>query len=193
METVESPQSKEEYPVIIHNVGGKEPNGKPTRIGKWTFATKIVRDVVLDNIDGRVLNSCAGQTRLESHKRGVETVRNDLNPEVNADLHVDAQNIDEHFDDGSFDSVVHDPPFNTDRADKLYEGYAAQDYMAMRRALKPLVDKGGTFVELGWNSWGLSGFDDWKRVAHHIYRQPFKADIHLVVDERINQSEVCDF
>jgi hypothetical protein len=45
--------STEGYPIHLHNVGGKEPDGTPSRIGKWTFATKMVRDVVLDNVHGR--------------------------------------------------------------------------------------------------------------------------------------------
>lgn len=192
MPTTEEPRC-DDYRVVIHNVGGKEPDGKPTRIGKWTFSTKMVRDVVLDNISGRVLNACAGQTRLDEHKRGVDVVRNDLNPQIDADHHVAAVELGDILDSGSFDAVVHDPPFDAGRADKLYEGFHASEYMQMRRSLKPLVSKGGTFVELGWNSWGLAGFDGWERVEHHIYRQPFKADVHLVVDQRINQRSVSEF
>lgn len=192
-EAIDEPESDTDYRVFVHNVGGKEPDGTPTRIGKWTFGTKMVRDVVLKHCEGRVLNSCAGQTRLSEHKRGIDVVRNDLNPEIDADLHVDANDLADEFDAGSFDTVVHDPPFDAGRAEKLYEGFHASEYMAMRRNLKDLVSKGGTFVELGWNSWGLAGFDGWERVEHHIYRQPFKADVHLVVDRRINQKSVGDF
>lgn len=191
VETVEQPSSRRtSYPIYIHNVGGKEPDGKPTRIGKWTFATKMVRDVVLDNVHGRVLNACAGRTRLE--KRGCEFVRNDLNPEVDADTHVDVRSIDEAFRRDEFDSAVNDPPFDAGRAAKLYEGFHAKGYMEAREAIAPLVRPGGTYIELGWNSWGLADVDGWERKAHHIYRQPFKADVHLVVDRRLNQSKLAD-
>lgn len=183
VETVERPSSRQGYPVVIHNVGGKEPDGKPTRISRWTFATKMVRDVVLDAVHGRVLNACAGQTRLE--KRGCEFVRNDLNPDVDADTHHDVRDLADVFRRDEFDSVVLDPPFDPGRADKLYEGFHAKGYMDAREAVAPLVRPGGTFVELGWNSWGLADTPGWKRVAHHLYRQPFKADVHLVVDRRV--------
>lgn len=184
--TTERPNSQTDYPIYIHNVGGKEPDGKPTRIGKWTFGTKMVRDVVLSHINGRVLNACAGETVLR--KRGCEIVRNDLNPEIDADHHHDVRSIDEEFEPGSFDSVINDPPFDAGRADKLYEGFHASGYLDARSELSELVRPGGTYIELGWNSWGLADMDGWERVEHHLYRQPFKGDIHLVVDRRINQS-----
>jgi len=186
METVDKPESREGYPIRIHNVGGKEPDGKPTRIGRWTFGTKIVREVVLDAVDGRVLNACAGETQLQ--KRGCTFVRNDLNPDKNAEYHHDVREIDAFFDEESFDAVINDPPFDPGRADKLYEGFHATGYMDAREACAALVKPGGTYVELGWNSWGLSGFDEWERVTHHLYRQPFKADVHLVVDRRVPQA-----
>lgn len=175
------------YPTYRHNIGGKEPDGKPTRLGKWTFGTKMVRDVVLSHLDGDVLNACAGKTDLSEYKRGVEIVRNDLNPDIPADSHHDAQTLDEHYETESFDAVINDPPFDTGRADKLYEGYDASGYMSIREALSSLVKRGGIYIELGWNSWGLAGKDGWKRVEDHHFRQPFKGDVWLVVDRRINQ------
>jgi len=179
--------SKEAYPIYLHNVGGKEPNGKPTRVGKWTFGTKMVRDVVLDAVGGRVLNTCCGETKLE--KRGCEFVRNDLNTDIDADSHVDVQSINEHYEPESFDSVIFDPPFDPGRSEKLYEGWHASEYTEARKAIAELVKPGGIVVELGWNSWSLADKDGWERIEHHLYRQSsFKADIHLTVDRRINQA-----
>lgn len=191
METIEEPRSNTDYRLFIHNVGGKEPCGKPTRIGKWTFSTKMVRDVVLGHVHGRVLNACAGETRLS--KPDCEFVRNDLNPEIEADHHEDVRELDGVFSRREFDSAILDPPFDPGRGDKLYEGFHASGYMEARESVAPLVRKGGTYIELGWNSWGLADMDGWERVEHHIYRQPFKADVHLVVDRRVNQRTVHDY
>jgi hypothetical protein len=178
--------TREGYPVYLHNVGGKEPDGKPTRIGKWTFATKMVRDIVLDHVHGRVLNACAGQTELE--KRGCTFVRNDLNEDIDADYHYDVRDLDEHLEPESFDSVILDPPFDPGRAEKLYEGWHGQDYSDARDAVAELVRPGGTVVELGWNSWSLGDKDGWERQEWHMFRQAsFKGDVHLVVDRRVNQ------
>ena len=183
--------STKSYPIYLHNVGGKEPSGKPTRIGKWTFGTKMVRDVVLDAVDGRVLNACAGETELE--KRGCEFVRNDIDESVNADTHADVRSIDEHYDAESFDAVILDPPFDPGRAEKLYEGMHANGYTEARNAVKQLVRPGGVVVELGWNSWSMSDMEGWEPVEHHLYRQSsFKADIHLTVDRRIEQTKLSE-
>lgn len=176
--------------VVWHTVGGKEPSGKPTRIGRWTFATKMVRDVVLDAVDGRVLNACAGKTKLQ--KRGCEFVRNDLDDEIDAKTHVDVREIDDVYEPESFDAAILDPPFDPGRAAKLYEGFHGQEYSNARDAVGRLVRRGGVVVELGWNSWSLSDKDGWESVDHHIFRQAsFKGDVHLTVDRKVNQQTLA--
>jgi len=174
------------YPIYLHNVGGKEPDGKPSRIGKWTFGTKMVRDVVLRHIDGEVVNACAGKTKLE--KRGCEIHRNDIDVERDADTYFDVREIGEHLKDRSFDTAILDPPFDPGRGEELYKGFHASGYIDARESVGRLVKRGGKIIELGWNSWSLADKDNWRRVEHHMYRQPFKADIHLTIDEKVNQS-----
>jgi len=178
--------STEGYPIYLHNVGGKEPNGEPTRLGKWTFGTRMVREIVLDHVGGRVLNACAGKTKLQ--KRGTEFVRNDIDENRDADLHVDVREIHQHFEAESFDAAILDPPFDPGRAAKLYEGWHGQEYSNARDAVAEVVRRGGVVVELGWNSWSLSDKDGWEPVEHHLFRQSsFKGDVHLTVDRKINQ------
>lgn len=188
----------EGYPVYRWKIGGKEPDGKPTRVGKWTFGTRMVREVVLDHIEGRVLNACAGKTKLSRYKRGLDVVRNDINEDRDADHHVDVREIHHHFEDESFDAAVLDPPFDPGRAAKLYEGWHGSEYAPAREAVGRLVERGGTLVELGWNSTGLADRNDsekpeWERQAWYVYPQAsFKADIHLTVDQKVNQSSITD-
>ena len=182
--------SEEGYPIFMHNVGGKDRNGEPVRIDRWTFSVAPVRDVVLDHIHGRVLNACAGKTKLQ--KRGCEIVRNDLNEEIDADTHADVCELHEHYEAESFDSAILDPPFDPGRGEELYKGLHASDYIGARDAVGQLVRRGGTVVELGWNSWSLADKDGWERVEHHLYRTPFKGDVHLVVDRRVNQRRLTD-
>jgi hypothetical protein len=183
--------SREGYPIWREKIGGKEPDGKPSRVGKWTFGTRMVREMVLDAIHGRVLNACAGKTKLR--KRGCEFVRNDIDEDRDADLHVDVREIHHHFEDGLFDSAVLDPPFDPGRAAKLYEGWHGQEYSSARDAVGQLVRPGGTVVELGWNSYGLHDKNeenkpDWERQEWYVYPQAsFKGDIHLTVDRKVPQ------
>lgn len=137
-------------------IGGKEPNGKPACIGRWTFQTRKVREELLDKLHGRVLNACAGQTHLS--KNGIDVVRNDLNPDIEADYHVDITDIDTVFDDHSFDVVVLDPPFDQTQSDELYDGLHARDVGTARKKLAALVKPGGSIVEFGWSTWSSSDY-----------------------------------
>lgn len=183
---------------VVHRwkVGGREPDGKPTRIGKWTFETRMVRDIVLDAVHGAVLNACAGETKLQ--KRGCEFVRNDIDEDIEADFHHDVRDLHEHLPAESFDSAVLDPPFDPGRAAKLYEGWHGQEYSHARDAVGALVRPGGIVVELGWNSYSLSDVNDpdrptWERLGWYVYPQAsFKGDVHLTVDRKVNQQRLTD-
>ncbi|WP_324758182.1 hypothetical protein [Haloarcula montana] len=169
------------------NVGGKEPNGKPAAIGRWTFQTKKVRDELLSWLEGRVLNAFAGKTRLSDYKNGIEEVRNDLNPERDADYHVDAVELGQMFDENTFDVVVLDPPFDQTQSDELYDGLHARDMGDIRRAVAPLVKPGGRIVEFGWDMWGASDyFDLWSREHKRFFRRamPGRHPILMTVDKK---------
>lgn len=171
------------YRVEVHRMGGREPDGSPSFLGKWTFQAKIVRDVVERNLSGRVLNSTAGKTRL-THGAG-EIVRNDLNPDIEADHHFDVTDIDEHLPEASFDTVIFDPPFDAGQANKRYEGFHAREVNAARQALAKLVRPGGRLIEFGWNSHGAAAYRGWSREELHLFqRGPCLPDVIGVVDRK---------
>lgn len=172
-------------PENIHKVGGREKDGSPTYIGPWTFRCGMVRRVVEDAMHGRVLNACAGKTRLSSHAAD-EIVRNDINPEMDADHHHDVTAIDELFSPSSFDTVVFDPPYDQTQADEHYEGMHDRERGPARRKLAGLVRPGGTFVELGWNPHSVSdGSDEWDGEPFHLFlRGPSYQPVFLTIDHR---------
>src|SRR6056297_1529565 len=53
---------------------------------RWTFQSNKIREWVEERLQGRVLNACAGRTKLVHDG---EIVRNDIDEERDADLHVD--------------------------------------------------------------------------------------------------------
>jgi len=189
-----SPMSKSKEPdtdTIVEdelvNVGGKEPDGKPAAIGRWTFQTKKVRDVLLTWLEGRVLNPFAGKTQLSEYKRGIEEVRNDLNPERDAEYHHDAVELGDVFEPASFDVIVLDPPFDQTQSDEHYDGLHARDMGDIRRKLAPLVKPGGRMVEFGWDMWGASDyFDLWVREDKRFFRRamPGRHPILMTVDKK---------
>lgn len=170
---------------VTENIGGKEPNGKPSAIGRWTFQTKKVRDEMLPYLSGRVLNAFAGKTNLADYKRGIVEVRNDINPERDADHHFDAADLGDAFDDRSFDVAVLDPPFDQTQADEHYDGLHARDMGSVRRAVAPLVKPGGCIVEFGFNLWGAADyFDHWHREEKTLFRRgiPERPPVFMTVD-----------
>lgn len=184
------PVTAEPYSVVFHNVGGREPDGTPTHIGPWTFQTGMVRRVVEGALQGRVLNACAGKTPLRHND---EVVRNDMNPEMDADYHVDVIAIDETFQPDSFETVVFDPPYDQAQADEHYESMHDRQRGPARRKLAELVAPGGVFVELGWNDHSPAlAFDGWQREALHYYRRgPSYQPVFLTIDRlHSRQSEL---
>lgn len=176
------------------NIGGKEPDGKPAAIGRWTFQTKKVRDVLLQYLDGRVLNAFAGKTDLAEYKRGITEIRNDLNPERDADYHLDVADLGEKFDEDTFDVVVLDPPFDQSQADEHYDGMHARDMGSVRNAVAPLVKPGGRIVEFGWSLWGAADYSkQWEREEKLLFRRgiPDRQPVLMVVDRRIQHTLVA--
>lgn len=177
------PRRSPGYNVEIHSIGGREPDGTPAALGKWTFETTVVREVVESAISGRVLNACAGKTHLEHHP----VVRNDLNPERDADHHEDVCTLDgSTFDTATYDAVVFDPPFDNGQAEKRYEGFHAGDITAARGNLAELVAPGGILIELGWNSHSIAkGSDGWEQTDLHLfYRGPCLPDVFLTICQK---------
>lgn len=176
--------SREPYQIGVHRMGGREPDGAPTVLDRWTFSARKVRTVVEDALTGKVLNACAGKTRL-NHGTG-EIVRNDINEDMDADYHIDVCVLDEHFPPASFDTTILDPPFDEGQANERYGGFHARDINSARQALATLTKPGGRLIEFGWNSHGAAAFTGWTREELHIFqRGPCLPDVFGVVDRNM--------
>lgn len=142
------------------------------RTSAMTFSSEKIFEWVISQIPSgaRVLNACAGETKLEEAGDNISVVRNDINTDRDADLHVDVANIADHLPANSFDYIIHDPPFSASESDGTYEGeqtrYGEETISQFRRLLKP----GGKLMIWGysphsypefevsrvhlWNRWG---------------------------------------
>jgi len=138
-----------EEPTEIVSNGGRDTDGSARMLGRWTFQYTPAREIVEEHIHGRVLNACAGKTKLGHNG---EVVRNDLNPERDADYHFDVASIADYFEPQSFDSVIFDPPFDEKQAETKYDGLHAKDVYSALTEFNKLVRGGGTVLTFGWNS-----------------------------------------
>lgn len=89
------------------------------RFSKWTFDDPSIKKWAEEHLNGRVLNVCAGQNRLN---HDAEIVRNDINPDRTADLHVDAGELAAHLEKHSFDTILFDPPWSLYQSNLRYDG-----------------------------------------------------------------------
>jgi len=166
--------------------GGRGHDGSHHTLGRWTFEYEPAREFVEDRLHGRVLNACAGRTKLDHDG---DIVRNDLNPEMDADLHVDVTEIAEYFVPGEFDVVVFDPPFDDHQAEDKYDGLRADSVLDAFREFQKLVAPRGHVITFGWNSWGMSSVDAFEREKTVLLqRGPCLRDVIVTVDRRTNYS-----
>jgi len=116
---------------------------------RWTFQSDKIRRYVEHKLQGRVLNACAGKTKL-THDH--EIVRNDKNPDRDADIHVDVCEIADHFEPESFDTIVYDPPFSQNQANRSYDGKQVGDDALAKRQFDELLSPGGKVIQFGFTT-----------------------------------------
>lgn len=118
---------------------------------RWTFGAQKLRDWVESHLDGRVLNACAGQTQL-THDG--EIVRNDINPEIDADYHIDIRDLPDILDTESFDVIVLDPPFSERQSTTTYdrEDATLPTVTELAHVVNALLKPGGRVVRLGYTT-----------------------------------------
>ncbi len=125
---------------------------------KYTFTLPAIRPFVLSHCRGLVLNVFAGPTMLS--KADCQFVRNDLDPGIDANFHIDAASPDfaselKKCNLTAFDTVLLDPPFSAYLAKRKYEGRWFRDYTLVKNNVDQLASIGTTVISLGFNSTGM--------------------------------------
>ena len=124
-----------------------------------TFTSTKIRNWVEQNLHGRVLNTCAGTTKLK-HR---DIIRNDINPTHDADLHHDVAELGEVLEDKSFDVIIYDPPYSEHQAKETY-GIAdgLPDPEAVASSLDSLLKPSGTIIQWGFSTTPLPLFNGYR-------------------------------
>lgn len=166
------------------SIGGRLEDGSPAYLSPWTFEVPQIRDELANWLRGRVLNACAGETRLPYDG---PVHRNDADPERPADTHHDVRNLDDRLDADPFDVVVYDPPYSQEHAERHYnDHHVGRDWEA-RSALEALTTTGGLVVGFAFNSDGFEGYDGWERVETVYFRTPNMSggDVAMAIDRKV--------
>lgn len=159
---------------------------------RWTFQSTKIRKWVEARLQGHVLNACAGKTMLA---HDAEIVRNDLDEDRDADLHVDVCEVADHFEAGSFDTIVYDPPFSENQANESYELEDGESVVAGRdavakRQIDELLAPGGRVIQFGFTTTCMPAALDYERREVAVWNTLGRCNDYLsVVDEKPGEND----
>ena len=118
-----------------------------TPLNKYTFKSKKIRDWVVSNCEGIVLNLFAGMTFLDIHE-----IRNDIREEMNADYHMDALEFVNTWDGHPFDTVILDPPYAYRKSMEMYDGAVSSPFNKVKDELLRILKPNGIIITFGYHS-----------------------------------------
>jgi len=154
---------------------------------KWTFQSEKIRRWVEGRLQGRTLNACAGKTKL-THDH--EVVRNDIDEDRDADIHVDVCEIAEHLESESFDTIVYDPPFSTYQSNRSYEGRSVGDDALAKRQFDELLAPGGRVIQFGFTTTCMPMALEYERLEVAVWNTLGRCNDYLsVIDKKPGESQ----
>lgn len=157
------------------------------RPNRWTFQSTKIRKWVESRLSGRVLNACAGKTRLNHDHR---IVRNDINEERDADTHYDISQISEYFEPESFDTVVYDPPFSDFQSDTKYEGEKVGSESLAKREIDAILSPGGTVIQFGYTTTCMPNSLDYERLEVGVWNTLGRSNDYLsTIDQKDGEND----
>lgn len=95
----------------------------------------------------------AGLTKLD-----VKETRVDVNPEMPADYHMDAEDfVLKAIAEGmKFDTIILDPPYNLRKSREKYDGKYIGSFTKIKNLLPQILNDEGFIITLGYDTVGMS-------------------------------------
>lgn len=133
-----------------------------------TFSIKPIKELILKYIDGQWIDPFS-----RNSPQGVREycITNDLNPEFEADYHLESLEFLRLFEPVSFDGLLFDPPYSPRQISECYKGIGRHVHMTdtqssfygdRKMQAANLIKVGGISISFGWNSGGMgkkNGFE----------------------------------
>ncbi len=125
---------------------------------RWTFKIIPIKALLEEEMtDGLWIDPFAG-------KHSPAKVRNDLNPAMPAEHHLEALDFLRMFDDASVDGLLFDPPYSPAKVKQCYQnigtaltgGETSMRFWSSRKdEVARVMAPGGKVICCGWNSMGI--------------------------------------
>lgn len=118
-----------------------------TPLNKYTFKNKPMREWAEKHCVGYTLNLFCGPTELK-----INEWRNDLDPNVEANSHMDALDCIRNGVRRCFDTVLLDPPYSYRKSMELYEGRRVSRFNQIKDDILRVLKPGGRVITFGYHS-----------------------------------------
>jgi hypothetical protein len=123
---------------------------------RWTFTIRPIAELLRQEVDGGLwLDPFCGENSPAK-------IRNDINPEREAEFHMDALEFLQAQAEGSVDGVLYDPPYSMRQASECYKGFGKTAFVTSKKywadcknEIGRIIKVGGKVICCGWNSNGL--------------------------------------
>ena len=127
---------------------------------KNTFSIKPIRNLISKYIDnGKWLDSCCNESIFKQY-----CITNDLNPDIQADYHLDSLDFFKMFDDNSVDGVLYDPVYSNRQLSECYKNIGLKTnkqlmqssfHSVRKNEIARIIKPNGLCLSFGWNSNGI--------------------------------------
>lgn len=126
---------------------------------RWTFTIKPIRRLLDEEMGGLIwVDPFAGKYSLAYHK-------NDLDPSMPTEKHMDALDFLKTFPNELCDGVLYDPPYSFRQASECYKSFGREKFTAtvtskkywknIKDEIARIIRPGGKVISFGWNTNGL--------------------------------------
>jgi hypothetical protein len=127
-----------------------------TPLYRYTFRNNRIRQWIEDHCEGPyVLNLFAGKYRLNLQE-GWREIRNDLNPEMDADYHQDSLEFVTQWNEGcqgpKFSTVILDPPYSYRKCMTKYQGVVSSAFNQVKNKVVDILEPNGIVITFGYHS-----------------------------------------
>jgi len=127
---------------------------------RYTFEQPKLKEIVESYCVGLTLNLFAGRVLMD-----INEVRNDIDPDMPADFHMDAYELVSSGDLPKFDSIILDPPYNLRKAREKYNGRYIGLFTKIKNVLPTICNDGARIITLGYDTVGMSKSRGFKKIA----------------------------